>query len=91
MNKRTIQIEKYGKFEVYGHSPWYLLPVTKDQVGVDGLMMTDAPLDMASKTPLKFNSLIRVTDKGVKMPVVFSGPTGQEIAEEILFILNSKL
>lgn len=89
--KRKIEIDKYGQFVIYGDSPWYLLPVTKLQVGADGLMLTNIdPKDMIYDV-LKYNCIWRLNNSGIELPVIFSGSKGMEMAEEIVFILNRKL
>ncbi len=86
MNKRKIHIDKYGDFVVYGNNPWSLIPV-ETHAG-HGLIISDAPFELLQANPLKCNSLYRLQTNGAIVPVLFKN---QEMAEELLFILNKKL
>lgn len=90
-NKRKIEIDKYGKFEIYGYSPWHLIVVHDDRVNGSGWLITDAPIHQAELRPHMYNCLVKIMPNGAKVPVVFSGDKGYEIGSEIVFILNSKL
>lgn len=92
-NIRKIEIDKYGKFIVYGHNPWALIPTVPDKFIPAGWIITDAPTDNlgVAQRPHFYNSLIKITPQGAQIPVVFTGPKGYVMAEEIVSILNKKL
>lgn len=92
-NARKIEIKNYGKFLVYGYKPWALIKTVPDEHIPEGWIITDAPLDNLGVNirPHYYNSLVRITDKGAQIPVVFTGETGYAMAEEICAILNKHL
>lgn len=84
MQKRKIQIDNRGTFEVYGNKPWFLVPVESPKGGWS-VGSEDTAFDE------KFlNCLIKITETGAKIPVVFTGK-GIEIGQEIVDIINAKL